>query len=123
MTEQMYRDLAKHDNLEDLYRRYHEIDQEVEKAKGRRVFLVFAGTFLLNLIVIACIIRPSNLSSWLICLLVGVLAAAFHFWLSFGVYSWLFTRNLEDNERRTHITMRIKYAEEYQSDNEQKAGN
>ena len=113
MTEEMYRDLAKHDDLEYLYKQYYEIDKEVEKAKGRRLLLVFAGTYLLNLIVIGFVMRPYSLSTWIVCLLICMLASAFHFGLSLSVYQWLFMKNREDNERRDRIKMRIKYAEDY----------
>lgn len=87
---------------------YHRVDQEVEKAKGRRFALVWVGhilalaAFAIRLLPEIDIVRI--LSVILVCTMIGSTV----FWIEYGVFSWMITHNRDDHNRRERIIERIQ---------------
>ena len=111
---EMYEKLFHNDDLEDLCSLYYRVDREVEKQKGRRIALVFVGYIVACSFIVIVLAQPSSIAAILGCLLVSALVSALLFWISFSVFNWLFQKNLQDNERREHIELRIKLAKKRQ---------
>jgi len=102
------------DNLDDLYELYCRVDKEVEKKKGQRITLVSLGYFAVCTYVIIAVVKPSSLATLLGCLLSSAFISIPLFWINFSALGWLIHKNLEDNERRDRIELRIKLAQKRQ---------
>lgn len=116
---EMYEKLFHDDDLEDLYSLYSKVDREVEAAKGRRLLLVFGGHFLACLIVFFALAKPFGFQLFLVGLLVSAVASSILYYVNLSVFTWLFGKNLADNERREHIELRIQLAQKRQTQNQQ----
>lgn len=98
------------DKLEDLYKLYHEVDREVEKAKGRRTWLATGAFFVLPALFIIALSERFSILQFLFLLAIAAVSAIVRFWFFFPIFSWLCHKNTEDHERREKIILRIQAA-------------
>lgn len=98
------------DKLEDLYKLYHEVDREVEKAKGRRTWLATGAFFIFPALLVFALAERLEFGQICLFLFLAAVLAVIRFWIFCPVYSWLFRENRADHERRENIIRRIQAA-------------
>ena len=98
------------DKLEDLYKLYHEVDREVEKAKGRRTWLATGAFFVFPALMIFALSERFSFPHMCFLLFIAAILAVIRFWIFWPVFSWLYDKNEADHERRENIIRRIRAA-------------
>ena len=112
LSEEDVRKYYTSDKLENLYKLYHEVNQEAQKASRRRRWLVIGGIFLVPAFFILLLFQ--DLDPLYICLflLLAAVYSVIMFYILFSVFDWLMCKDELDSDRLKSIELRIKVAKE-----------
>lgn len=105
------------EELEYLYKLYHEKDQAFEKAKGKRTRIAILGFTLGYLLLFyligktALLPDDATLTDMVVLLLILIIpsfiVAFIHFWINLSVFSWLGARGREEYEELQSIKRKV----------------
>lgn len=112
LSEEEVRKYYTSDNLEDLYKLYHDVRQETRKASSCRRWLVIGGIFLVPAFFILSLFRELDFLSICLFLLLAAGGSILMFYILFSVFDWLMSKDEAASDRLKSIELRIKIARE-----------